>query len=610
MEPTLDVGERVLVNRVNYKLSDPDRGDIIVFHPPEGAVNGKRCGISHPADEPCPRPTPKRADVNFIKRVVAGPGDTLRIEGGNPIVNGEPIGWRVQHDRDAFKELWLLFENDDGRYPLYPGESAWLEYSYTVGDDKWGTWFQRAVRLPTQRLGVRLDFPAELDPVVWGTETTMTAAAFPFRNPIRSATEGARRVFSWSTDEPPLHARYRLEWTFRAKTKETPLNAPADTASARMQNIGIVQEGEHPGVDDVPPGQLVPAVAHGPLRDGQPRRPPAQRTAVTPPAQDHAVPARAQASLSKAKELYAAANYDEALSMLNALGTSVISDDRDAASIALYRVLCLVAVGRNAEVDQAIDRLVSQYPLYRPSSDELSPRMQKAVSTARIRLLPSMVQKRYEESKVAYDRGDFATSSVGFKWVLSALSDPDIAYLAGQSPLADIKTLSAGFVDLSEKAMAPPPAPVVPKPVAIAPPPAASTTVTSTRDLKRVFTPEDSEVVAPVTTRQVMPRFPGTLLQGASGVLEIVIDTTGNVESARILEAVHQNYDGLLLNAAKRWQYQPALLDGTPVRYMKRIQISLEPSARPARPRRGAPRSRRSRGRRARSRGSSGAIVQ
>ncbi|MFD4912817.1 peptide deformylase [Streptomyces virginiae] len=159
-------------------------------------------------------------------------------------IDGQGIGWRVQHDRDAFKELWLLFENDDGRYPLYPGESAWLEYSYTVSDANWGTWFQRAIRLPTRRLGVRLDFPAELDPNVWGTETTMTAAAFPFRNPIRSATEGTRRVFSWSTDEPPLHARYRLEWTFRAKTKKEPNLNGTDTASARMAAIGVIQEGD------------------------------------------------------------------------------------------------------------------------------------------------------------------------------------------------------------------------------------------------------------------------------------------------------------------------------------------------------------------------------
>ncbi len=41
-------------------------------------------------------------------------------------VNGEPIGWKVQHDRDAFKEVWLTFENDNGRYPVYPGETAWI----------------------------------------------------------------------------------------------------------------------------------------------------------------------------------------------------------------------------------------------------------------------------------------------------------------------------------------------------------------------------------------------------------------------------------------------------------------------------------------------------
>ena len=60
--------------------------------------------------------------------------------------------WTVRYDRDAFKELWLRFENERGRFPLYPGERAWIEYSYTVSDRKWGNWFQRAVRLPTQHL--------------------------------------------------------------------------------------------------------------------------------------------------------------------------------------------------------------------------------------------------------------------------------------------------------------------------------------------------------------------------------------------------------------------------------------------------------------------------
>jgi TonB family protein len=291
-------------------------------------------------------------------------------------------------------------------------------------------------------------------------------------------------------------------------------------------------------------------------------------------------PARAQVSLGKAKELYAAANYDEALTMLNALGSSAVDRSEDAAAIAMYRVLCLVAVGRTGEVDAAIERLVSQHPLYRPPSDELSPRMRTAINTARVRLLPAMVQRRYEESKSAYDKGDFTAASTGFKWVLSALADPDISTLAGQSPLADIKTLSSGFVDLSAKALAPPPPPpVAVAPVAVPPPVIPMPPV---RDVKRVFSTDDSDVVAPVTIRQSMPRFPGALSTQATGVLELVIDRTGAVESVRLMQSVHPQYDALLLSAAKKWQYQPAQLDGAGVRYMKRIQISLEPS--PERP--------------------------
>ena len=88
MEPTLDVGQRVLVNRFLYRFSDPKIGDIIVFHPPSGAENGKECGVPRRQGQPCPEPTPGEAEVNFIKRIVAGPGDKLSIRDGHPVVNG------------------------------------------------------------------------------------------------------------------------------------------------------------------------------------------------------------------------------------------------------------------------------------------------------------------------------------------------------------------------------------------------------------------------------------------------------------------------------------------------------------------------------------------
>ena len=88
MEPTLDVGQRVLVNRFLYHLTDPSIGDIVVFHPPAGADSGTECGIPHSSKEACRRPTEAESSQNFIKRIVAGPGDTLSVREGHPVVNG------------------------------------------------------------------------------------------------------------------------------------------------------------------------------------------------------------------------------------------------------------------------------------------------------------------------------------------------------------------------------------------------------------------------------------------------------------------------------------------------------------------------------------------
>jgi signal peptidase I len=55
-----------------------------------GAEEGNRCGGGEPPrGAACARPTEEQADVNFIKRVVAGPGDRLAIRDGRVILNGE-----------------------------------------------------------------------------------------------------------------------------------------------------------------------------------------------------------------------------------------------------------------------------------------------------------------------------------------------------------------------------------------------------------------------------------------------------------------------------------------------------------------------------------------
>jgi peptide deformylase len=157
----------------------------------------------------------------------------------------EPMVWREKLDRDAIKEVWLLFENDETRFPLYPGERCTVEYGYRIGEEKSGQWFQRAIRLPTRRLTIGLDFPAGKNPTVWGMETSLTAEAGPLPTPVRQRTEGGRSQFEWAADAPTLNARYRLEWRFRERgtAAGTRLAMPGHRSSDRMRDAGIVQIG-------------------------------------------------------------------------------------------------------------------------------------------------------------------------------------------------------------------------------------------------------------------------------------------------------------------------------------------------------------------------------
>jgi signal peptidase I len=86
MEPTLAIGQRVLVNRIGMDFGNPHVGEIAVFHPPEGAEQ-EECGPSPHVIKlggaACSSPVPQEASVNFIKRIVAGPGDEIYIKEGH-----------------------------------------------------------------------------------------------------------------------------------------------------------------------------------------------------------------------------------------------------------------------------------------------------------------------------------------------------------------------------------------------------------------------------------------------------------------------------------------------------------------------------------------------
>jgi signal peptidase I len=86
MEPTLAIGQRVLVNRLGTDFGNPAVGDITVFHPPRDAeqqICGPTPHVVRPGGAACAEPEPVRSDTNFIKRIVAGPGDEIYISDGH-----------------------------------------------------------------------------------------------------------------------------------------------------------------------------------------------------------------------------------------------------------------------------------------------------------------------------------------------------------------------------------------------------------------------------------------------------------------------------------------------------------------------------------------------
>jgi len=92
MVPTLEIGDRVLVNRLAYRIGEPDRGEIVVFSDEAGAqrnnanplAGGLRSlaaglGLAPPSEQ------------DYIKRVIGLPGETIEITDGVVYVDGEPL---------------------------------------------------------------------------------------------------------------------------------------------------------------------------------------------------------------------------------------------------------------------------------------------------------------------------------------------------------------------------------------------------------------------------------------------------------------------------------------------------------------------------------------
>lgn len=102
MTPTLQVGDRVLVNKLAYRFGDPSRGDIAVFEAPPGEGNSQ----IH----------------DLIKRVIGLPGDTIEGSDGRVYINGKPL-----------EEPWL---RDGVQSRTFGPETVPDDHYWMLGDNR------------------------------------------------------------------------------------------------------------------------------------------------------------------------------------------------------------------------------------------------------------------------------------------------------------------------------------------------------------------------------------------------------------------------------------------------------------------------------------------
>ena len=304
---------------------------------------------------------------------------------------------------------------------------------------------------------------------------------------------------------------------------------------------------------------------------------------------------RSQDSLTAAKDLYASAAYEEALSTLTRLAGDGSTAPDIARQVAEYRAFSLYALGRTGEAESVAESIIRKEPLTKLGAPDASPRLELMFSNVRKRLLPSLIRDQFRTARSALDQKNLAEAEPLLTEARQMITEAEKLGV-NDDGLADLSALVDGFLELVRftaaqrtstpvVVIAPQVAAATPSVASAAIPPEAAARETvvpspapGASGVPRVYTGYDWEVVPPVVVNQRMPPLVPELGRFAksmnrSAVLDIVIDEKGDVLEATIRQSMHPMFDNLLVDAAQRWKYRPAMKDGVPVRFTKTLTL-------------------------------------
>jgi TonB family protein len=307
----------------------------------------------------------------------------------------------------------------------------------------------------------------------------------------------------------------------------------------------------------------------------------------------------AQDTLTAAKDLYASAAYEDALSTLTRLTEGGGAAPDIARQVDEYRAFCLYALGRTDEAESVAETMIRREPMMKLDSPDVSPRLEVMFSTVRKRLLPSLIRERFKTARTALEQKNLKEAEPQLVEAKLMIADAEKLAIKDEG-LADLSVLVDGFLQLvrstadQRQATAQPAAanmpqesPAVTAPAATgpaprrteaapAPAPGRTEAAPAPAGAPRVYTVDDVGVVPPAVINQRMPAMTPDLVRitkamNTSAVVEIVIDEKGDVVDATIIKSVNTSFDNIVIGAARRWKYRPALKDGVAVRYVKTL---------------------------------------
>ncbi len=296
-------------------------------------------------------------------------------------------------------------------------------------------------------------------------------------------------------------------------------------------------------------------------------------------------PAAAQDIMTRAKNLYQTADYDQALSVLDQLKNDPVAEAIP--DVAAYRVFCLLALGRSDEAQAGIAAMLRHDPGYHPSESDVSPRIRAVFQDVRKRLLPEIFQERYAAAKAAFERKEFQSAADQFKTLLALVDDPAATT---EDSRKDLRMLISGFADITQAALDNAARTAPASAAASAPAPArgsSGATQVSVAALRPsssssplIYSAKDVGVQPPLALSKQVPSFrPGGGDAGRDfvGSIEVLVNEKGDVTEAKIQKSVYPLFDPRLVAAAYSWKFRPAFKDGKPVAYRTYIEVKLVP---------------------------------